>query len=106
MIDSNNPVVTIPSDVHNRVVVFFTDRDSRLNGKQDKTHCFPFCNMQIINSLQIAKEKTPFCIAEGRLLPFKRAPFTLQKGIFYITKGHLSFYSYEYFLQKQNIEYS
>jgi len=47
--------MTIPTDVHNRVVVFFTDRDSRLNEKQDKTHCFPFCNIQIINSLQIAK---------------------------------------------------
>ncbi len=47
--------MTIQTDVHNRVVVFFTDRDSRLNEKQDKTHYFLFCNMQIINSLQIAK---------------------------------------------------
>ena len=47
--------MTIQTDVHNRVVVFFTDRDSRLNGKQDKTHCFLFCYIQIINSLQIAK---------------------------------------------------
>ena len=47
--------MTIQTDVHNRVVVFFTDRDSRLNEKQDKTHCFPFCNIQITNSLQTAK---------------------------------------------------
>lgn len=47
--------MTIQTDAHNRVVVFFTDRDSRLNGKQDKTHYFLFCNIQITNSLQIAK---------------------------------------------------
>lgn len=47
--------MTIQTDVHNRVAVFFTDRDSRLNGKQYKTHYFLFCNIQIINSLQIAK---------------------------------------------------
>lgn len=47
--------MTIPTDVHNRVVVFFTGGDRRLNGKQDKTHYFLFCNIQIINSLQTAK---------------------------------------------------
>jgi len=37
----------------------------------------------------------PFYVAKGRLLKCKRAPFTMQKGIFYIAKEHLLFCSYE-----------
>ena len=41
----------------------------------------------------------PFYRAKGRLSHLKRAPFTLQRGIFYRVKAHLLFSMYEYLLQ-------
>ena len=41
----------------------------------------------------------PFYRAKGRLSHLKRAPFTMQKGIFYFTKKHLLFSIYESLLQ-------
>ena len=41
----------------------------------------------------------PFYRAKGRLSHLKRAPFTMQKGIFHFTKNHLLFSIYESLLQ-------
>jgi len=42
-----------------------------------------------------------FCVVKGHLLHIKRACFAMQKGVFYIAKGHVLFCSYESFLQKR-----
>ena len=57
--------------------------------------CIPFS----IKDLQMPFQKVPFYRAKGRLLHLKRAPFTMQKGIFYFTKNHLLFPIYESLLQ-------
>ena len=57
--------------------------------------CIPFS----IKALQMPFQKVPFYRAKGRLLHLKRAPFTMQKGIFYFTKNHLLFSIYESLLQ-------
>ena len=57
--------------------------------------CIPFA----IKDLQIPFQKVPFYRAKGRLLHLKRAPFTMQKGIFYSVKAHLLFPIYESLLQ-------
>jgi len=41
-----------------------------------------------------------FCVVKGHLLHIKRACFAMQKGVFYIAKGHVLFGSYESLLQK------
>ena len=57
--------------------------------------CIPFS----IKDLQMPFQKVPFYRAKGRLSHLKRAPFTMQKGIFYRVKGHLLFSIYESLLQ-------
>ena len=57
--------------------------------------CMPFS----IKDLQMPFQKMPFYIAKGRLSHLKRAPFTMQKGIFYRAKVHLLFSIYESLLQ-------
>ena len=57
--------------------------------------CIPFS----IKDLQKPFQKVPFYRAKGRLSHFKRAPFTMRKGIFYFTKNHLLFPIYESLLQ-------
>ncbi|GEM_PF-1124664 len=42
-----------------------------------------------------------FCVVKGRLLHIKRAPFTMQKGIFYNAKDALLKINKESFLQKE-----
>ena len=41
-----------------------------------------------------------FCIVKGRFLHIKRAPFTMQKGIFYNAKDALLKINLELILQK------
>ena len=57
--------------------------------------CIPFS----IKDLQKPFQKVPFYRAKGRLSHFKRASFTMQKGIFYRVKVHLLFSMYESLLQ-------
>jgi len=40
----------------------------------------------------------PFCVLKGHLLLIKRAPFDMQKGIFYNPKGRSLFSNYELML--------
>ena len=53
------------------------------------------CTPLFIKDLQKPFQKVPFYRAKGRLSHLKRAPFTLQKGIFHFTKNHLLFSIYE-----------
>ena len=57
--------------------------------------CTPFS----IKDLQMLFQKVPFYRAKGRLSHFKRAPFTMRKGIFCRVKVHLLFSIYESLLQ-------
>ena len=43
---------------------------------------YQLCNLQIINQLQTGLQKGVFYIAKGHLLHGKRAPFEVQKGTF------------------------
>jgi len=47
------------------------------------------CNHQTIKGLQNGLQKGMFDIVKGHLLHFKRASFTMQKGVFYTAKEHL-----------------
>ena len=60
---------------------------------------FQTCISFSIKDLQKPFQKVPFYRAKGRLSHLKRAPFTMQKGIFYFTKNHLLFPIYESLLQ-------
>ena len=57
--------------------------------------CMPFS----IKDLQKPFLKVPFYRAKGHLSHLKRAPFTMQKGIFYRIKDHLLSPIYESLLQ-------
>ena len=46
-----------------------------------------------------------FCLLKDALLHFKRCPFTMQKGVFYIAKGHvlLSYHDFSFTLSPSNV---
>ena len=67
--------------------------------KSKEMHSIQTCIPFSIKDLQMPFQKVPFYRAKGRLLHLKRAPFTMQKGIFYFTKNHLLFPIYESLLQ-------
>jgi len=57
------------------------------------------CIPMFTSNLRILYLKMPFYITKRHLLHLKRAPLTIQKGIFYCVKDHLLFSTYESLLQ-------
>ena len=77
----------------------FTVICSCMFAKSKEMHSIQTCISFSIKDLQMPFQKVPFYRAKGRLSHLKRAPFTLQKGIFYRVKVHLLFSMYESLLQ-------